>query len=230
MRAQTPARGSTRVCTGLEGALIPLVLGAGTSAVGGAITSAQQNANATNQANAENAVLTDTLAKNAPLAADATSKFNVDLAGMQPGATAATQAGDTATRLNAIVGNMPTITPSTMPGAADAPTIVKNAISQSLAEALAKSKATATAQATLGGYGDLFLGQGLADQNTKEGIDSDISRANSNNALITPLQQIAANGAYTPISPIGGILQSAGTTLGAAAGAGKITNATFGVT
>lgn len=217
------------MCTGLEGALIPLLLGGVTSAVGGAITSGQQNANAVNQANAENKVLTDTLTKNKALADDAQGQFATRLAAAQPAATTAQQAQLTGGRQNVITSNMPQINPTTMPGAADAPTIVKSAISQALTEAMDKANAKAAAQSQLGGYGDLFFNQGLQDQSTKNGIDTDVTDANANDNLITPLQQIAANGAYTPISPIGGILQGVGSTIGAAAGAGKLTNASFGV-
>jgi hypothetical protein len=217
------------MCTGLEGALIPLVLGGVTSAVGGAITSGQQQQNAQNQANAENSVLTDTLNQNKVIGADARSTFDNRLASAQPGATAAQQGQLTAARQNTLTSNMPTISPSSMPGAADAPTVVKTAISKALTEAMDQANAKAGAQARLGGYGDLFFNQGLADQGAKDKIGTDVNFANANDSLIAPMQQLAATGAYTPMSPIGGILQGLGSTIGSAAGAGKLTNASFGV-
>lgn len=209
------------MCTGLEIPLLMTAIGGIASAAGGAMTRNDQQANATRDAAARNQVLTDTLGRNQTLANDARTHFDDRLASSQPTAMAANQGQATDSRLAALTGNMPAINPTTMPGAADAPTIVKTAISKALSDAMDKSNAKAGAQAQLGGYGDLFFNQGLADKAASDQIGTDVNFARSNIAMVPALQEMAANGVYQPISPIGGILQGLGSVAGSAAGSGK---------
>jgi hypothetical protein len=203
---------------------IPLAAGVATSVAGSALTNQSEQSSAQNTANVRNAVLENTLKLNDGLSKDAEGVLSSRLAQVQPAAVASQQDLLTGSRQKAINANLPTINPTNMPGAADSSTLVKSAIAKALQEAMDQSDATAAAQAKLGGYGDLFLSQGLQNDNAARYIDTDIQDAKQNNDLLPQEQDLAANENYQPISPIGGILTGVGNSVAAAAGAGKLTN------
>lgn len=188
--------------------------GAVLSGVGSSINSNENTTNATNVANARNKVLLDELNKNNVLANDARGTFNTRLAAEQPAATTAQMGAVTGERTAAGTTNLPTINPTTMPGAADSSALVKSSVANAVNDALAKSEANATARGKLGGYGDLFFRQGMQDADAGRTIGTDVAGANANTALIPSLQDLAGADAYKPNSGLGGILQGLGSAFG----------------
>lgn len=203
---------------------IPLAAGVATSVAGSALTNQSEQSSAQHTADVRNAVLDNTLKLNKGLSDDAEGVLSSRLAQVQPAAVSGQQQLLTDNRHNAINANLPAINPTNMPGAADGSTLVKSAIAKALQEAMDQSDATAAAQAKLGGFGDLFLSQGLQNDNAARYIDTDVQDAKQNNTLLPQEQDLAANQDYQPISPIGGILTGVGNSVAAAAGAGKLTN------
>lgn len=208
-------------------ALLPLAAGVATSVIGNQMSQADAQSSAQHTADVRNQVLGGTTERNNALSKDATTIFNGRLGEVQPGAVQAQQGNLTATRQSALDNNLPTIDPNNMPGAADGSALVKSSIARALSEALDKSKETSAANAKLNGYGDLFLSQGLQDQNAGRYIDADTNAAKANNAILPQMQDIAANQNYQPLTGIGGVLSGIGNSVAAAAGAGKLTNSGF---
>lgn len=206
------------MCFGLEAAWLPLLISAGVSAAGSAISSGEDKANAKRVAGARNDVLAHQLNLNTTLGDEARGTFNTRLDQVQPAAIAGQQADVTGQRAASIGSNLPTMTPATFPGAASSSSTTKNAYQTAIDDAVAKSQERATAQANLGGYGDLFFKQGMQDADASRSIATDVNFAKSNAALTPSLQDLAANSAYKPNSGIGAVLQGLGSAFGAYTG------------
>lgn len=198
--------------------LIPLAIGTGLSAAGGAINNSENTANAEAIAKARNNVLVSQTNKNNVIANDSRGIYNTRQDQFQPAALTAQQTDATGDRAAAINGNLPTINATSFPGAADSSSIVKTSIAKAISDALAKSQQTATAQAALGGYGDLFQRMGFQDADAGRRIQTDVNFAQANNALTPELQDFAANSASKPNSGFGGLLTGIGSAFGSYAG------------
>lgn len=197
---------------------IPMAISGVTSAIGGGISRGEDAANAAGIVKARNHVLTDTLNKNTALGDEARTQFNGRVTGMQPGAQDAQFAGTAASRAASIDGNLPTLSPSSFPGAAESSSLVKGAMADALEGALAKAHERTAAQAKLGSYGDTFTKMGLEDNQANRNISTDVNFAQANNALLPSLQDFAEQDAYKANSGLGSIIQGLGSAYGSYAG------------
>lgn len=198
--------------------VVPLAISGGISAIGGNISRGEDAANAKHIADARNKVLTDTMNQNTVLGNDARGHFNNRMVQVRPGAQDAQFAAGAGSRQASIDGNLPTITASTFPGAAESSSLVKGAMAEALEGALSKAHDRTAAQAKLGSYGDVFTGMGLQDNEANRNISTDVNFANANNALLPSLQDFAAQDAYTPNSGLGAVIQGLGSAYGSYAG------------
>lgn len=198
--------------------LLAATAGAALGGAGAGITQSENTQNAQNISDARNNVLASQIAKNNTIADDARNIFDARAAQIQPAAVQQQQAGVTGERAASINGNLPTINASTFPGAADSSTLVKSAVAKAVGDALATAQQKATAQATLGGYGDLFQRMGFQDADASRKIQTDVGFAQSNNALTPQLQDFAEHDVTKPNSGLGAILSGAGNALGSFAG------------
>jgi hypothetical protein len=198
----------------------PITLALGIAAsTGGNIWSQYSNYNnAKNQANAENGVLSSAIGNlnniynntNAPAFNSAVSAV------ANPNGLKDAQAA----RTNTILGNMspPPAASSNAPGPSDAPPAVNAERAADLKSAFDFATNQAKATGALGGYGDQWLNNGLAEQGAARTIGVGNLEANEDKSLIDPEQQMAAASVYQPPSILGQALQGLGSALGSYAG------------
>ena len=208
------------MCTGME--LLPL-LGAAASAAGGLITMKEQNANVQRAADARNKTMNATLLKNDSLAQDSRDKYNQ----RQQTATNDAVEADRATQTDARTEDMTTAIDNAPKDAIEgvsisgsAPTVVKSELAKRMSDALGKSKDQAKALGKLGGYGDSWLNQGMANADTGLDLGQNANFASGNMSIMPYQQDIAEVRSQKPISPLGGLLQGFGSMAGSFGGGG----------
>lgn len=207
------------MCTGME---IAALAGSALSAAGGLAQQSEAAANAKRQAKARNDELNRTLQTNDKLAQQSRDAYNQRQQTASADAIKQDQQAQTANRDQTL---QQAVQPADQASAGvsisgSAPTVVKSELAKKMADVMATGKQRAQNLATLGGYGDSWLNQGLQDQNTglDLGVNSNFSQGNM--ATLPYRQDVAETRAYKPISPIGGLLQGFGSMLGSYAGGG----------
>lgn len=208
------------MCTGLE--ILGMVAGPALSAIGAGIQQRQIAANQRRMADARNQELRRTLAKNDELAERSRDIFDA-----RRKATQQTEMEDAQKKaeegrqveLEAAVEDTPAPA-ANVSLAGSAPTVVKSEIAKRMAEAVSGAREQARRLGTLGGYGDMWLGQGFENMQAGRDLAHNANFASGNMALLPYQQDIAEMRAYKPVSPIGGLLQGAGGLLSSYAGGG----------
>lgn len=193
------------------------------SAGGSMIQQSEAQANAKRQADARNEQLRTTLAKNDQLADQSRELFDARKKQIDPNQTSADEAkakADRQAELTQAVDTAPTPSAGNASISGSAPTVVKSEIAKRVSSALDQARTDAKNQGTLGGYGDAWLNQGLADADVGRNLATNANFASGNMAILPYKQDIAEERAYKPISPIGGILQGLGSALGTYGGGG----------
>jgi hypothetical protein len=206
------------MCTGLEIGLILAAAGAAAGGYGAYRQGDEAQANNIRMATARNQELSNTLARNRVNAEEARKVYTGREEEIQPERLAARQEDLTADRTATLEGAVEGANVEDVPLAGSAPTVVKSEIAKKLLGAMTEAKESAKRLGKVGGYGDLWFDQGLA--NTAAGRDIDMwSDFNKGNLGILPYSQdFASYQAYKPSSGIGEIFQGVGSVLGAAGG------------
>lgn len=209
------------MCTGFE---IAALLGSGISAVGAGIQNSENEANQRRMAEARNEKLRGTLNKNDELAQDSREEFNkrrqnTTAEALEQDRADATQKRDDTLQQSVAESPAPAANVSL---SGSAPEVVKSELAKRMQTAMSDGKAQAKNLSKLSGYGDTWLNQGFADVEAGRGIAQDANFASGNMAILPYQQDIAETRAYEPISPIGGLLQGAGSMLGSFGGGGAV--------
>jgi len=210
------------MCTGLE--IAGMIAGPLLSTVGAMVQQSEVEANNKRMAEARNERLQNTLQKNDKLAQDSREAFNQRQQAATAGAIEDDRAKETQERQDTIdqaVQDTAKVTPS-ISLAGSAPKVVQDTFGKKMSEAIDYGRSQAQKQATLGGYGDAWLGQGFKDVDTGRQLNEQANFAQGNMAILPYQQDIAETRAYKPISPIGGLLQGFGSMIGSAGGSGGI--------
>jgi len=205
------------MCTGVE---LLMLAGSGMGMVGSGIQQREANANQERMAEARNNELRRTLAKNDELAQKSREAFNERQQNTTADALAQDQEDATQKRddtLQEAVAETPSpVANVSLSGSA--PQVVQSELAGRMKEAMSDGKKQAQNLSKLNGYGDTWLNQGFADVETGRDIAQDANFASGNLAIMPYQQDIAETRAYKPISPLGGLLQGAGSMLGSYAG------------
>lgn len=209
------------MCTGVE---IAGLLGSVVSGVGSMIQMSEEQKNAARMAEARNERMRSTLAKNDELAQRSRETFNERNQKVQAEQTDQAQK-DAQENRQEVLETAVEETPAPAQNVAlsgSAPTVVKSELAKRMGEAIGGAKEQAKKLGTLGGYGDMWLGQGFQDVQAGRSIANDANFASGNMAILPYQQDIAEMRAYKPISPIGGLLQGFGSMLGSYGGGGGV--------
>ena len=184
-------------------------------------SSAQKQAQAA--ADARNRVLQQTLLKNDKIAADSRNLFDKRRSEVEPEPMAEAMADAEATRTATIESSVTPMTPEDVPLSGSAPSVVHSALAKRMLEAVDKGKSEAKALGKVGGYGDTWFNQGVANTATGRDLGVNQNFASGNMALLPYGQDLAEQAAYKPISPFGSILMGLGSAFGSASGGGFFT-------
>lgn len=206
------------MCTGFE---LAAIAGAGLSTVGSVVGMSEQNANMRRAADARNNELNRTLLKNDSLADQSRDEFAKRQQGATNEAIEKDRQDATDQRTSDLTQAVDSAPQDAVQGesiSGSAPTVVKSDLAKRMSEALGKSKDQAQKLGALGGYGDSWLNQGLADQETGRNLQVNANRAAGNMSILPAMQDIAETRSQKPISPFGAILQGAGSMLGSYGG------------
>ncbi len=207
------------MCLPLLGAVIPSLLGG----VGSAIQASSAEKQAQAAADARNRVLQQTLLKNDKIADDSRNLFDKRRSEVEPEPMAEAMADAEATRTGTIESSVAPMTPEDVPLSGSAPSVVHSALAKRMLEAVDKGKSEAKALGKVGGYGDTWFNQGVANTTTGRDLGVNQNFASGNMALLPYGQDLAEQAAYKPISPFGSILMGLGNAFGSASGGGFFT-------
>ena len=199
---------------------VSLALMAGGAVAGGAggiISSNSAYNNAKAQAAAENAILQQSLQKQAGYSAQTEGMFNDNLAKYTPDAQAAQLASAQGSRGAA---NVAAITAPDTSTPANAPTADTQDLAKRMGAVLDYAKTNAQNQGNLSGYGDTWLTNNLNNAETNRQMAPVEQESQLEASLLPERQTIAGAGAYTTPSLWGPLLQGAGSIAASAGGAG----------
>lgn len=208
------------MCTGVE--LAVLAAAAAASAGGAYIQNQESSDNNARIAQARNKELRDTLARNQEISDRSRDIFKLRQEEVAPEATKQRQEELTTDRTDKLTDVVTGENPENVPIKGSAPQVVKSEIAKKFLAASDKAKANAKALGTLGGYGDLWLDQGLKDTDAGLGIGVQQNLIKGNMGILPYSQDFAGYQAYRPSSGIGEMMQAAGSVLGGAAGSGAV--------
>jgi hypothetical protein len=168
---------------------------------------------------AKNAVLKDTLAKEAAFREQNLGTVNDTVAGFNPTVQAGKMDAATGNR-NSLIDS--TITgPGTAPTGSDTPQIVKDNIASKMLDAFKYSTSLAKAKAAAASYGDVNQGNARAISDASGNIDMTNNFAKGTAAMLPDQQQFAATQVYKPPSPFGPALTSIGGLMAMMGGSGR---------
>lgn len=191
-------------------AVWPIIAGMTLGGIGNAIKTRQANRNATERADARNTVLSDTLARNDPLAADSRAQLMSRLsAGFTP--QAETDAGAFRNSIMATAGD---IDIGDAPVASSAPTAVRSEIAQQMLDALNRGRSEAQSMARIGGRGDFLMREDIANRQLGSNLSINQNLAGGNMSLLPHLQEIADLRATKPPGALGDVFIGVGNALG----------------
>lgn len=205
------------MCTGVEPALVAAVASAAVSAAGTAIQSNAQQKAAERQADARNAVLAQTQAKNRLLADEAQGKlaerFQQEGQGVQETLDPLQQAREESA--TSAIDRASVASP--IPLAGNLPGVVGETAAQAQGDTDVESKRRAKALANTRSFGDLVFEKNMQNQATGRDLKQINSFVGANNELLPIQQDLAQLGVKGP-SQFGNILGSLGSLGSAAAG------------
>lgn len=206
------------MCTGIE---LALLAGSAALSGGGALMANNQaNKQAAAIAKARNDVLNRTLAKNDRIAADSRSVFDRRRQDVEPEAVQQQQQDATTERTDIGESAVTAPVPGSIPLSGSAPNVVTQAFAKRMSDAVGKGKSEAQALGRLGGFGDMWFGQGIGNAAAGREMGVNQNFASGNTGILPYLQDFAEIGATKPMSPIPGIMQAAGQAMGSFAGGG----------
>jgi hypothetical protein len=209
------------------GAIAPALIGGLLSVGGQAMTISSQNKQAEEAAQARNQVLQQTLKKNDAIAADSRNLFNERRAEVEPEPMAEAQEEATADRTATLDASVQAA-PEEMSGlSGSAPQVVQSELAKRMMGAVEKGKTEAQQLGKVGGYGDTWFNQGIANVDTSRNLGVNQNFASGNMALLPYGQDLAEQAAYKPISPFGSILSGLGSAFGSASGGGFFTPSSY---
>ncbi len=208
------------------GALAGPLIGGLLSVGGTAMTAAAQQKQAEAAAEARNNVLRQTLLKNDKIASDSRNLFDKRRAEVEPEPMQAAQEEATADRTATLEASVQQA-PEEMSLSGSAPQVVQSELAKRMMSAVEKGKSEAQALGKVGGYGDTWFNQGIANTSTGRDLGVNQNFASGNMALLPYGQDLAEQAAYKPISPFGSILSGLGSAFGSASGGGFFTPSTY---
>lgn len=167
---------------------------------------------------ARNEVLRGYIAKQEGFAGQNRGTFNSNLAGYAPEVQGQKLAAAQGARTDTNVGNVSAADPNAVPITADAPKAVRGEIAKRMLTVHDAATDRAKASGTLGGYGDVWQGNQLGNNNASREIGVVNNYSEGARHLLGPEQDLAAAAAYKPPSIWGQLLTGAGNMMGAAAG------------
>ena len=187
-----------------------IAIGSLLAALGAGIKRRQGINNAHQRADARNDVLSDTFARNDPLAADSRNQFTnrvADFGGIQAGG------GDFR---NSLLESATDVGPSEVL-AGSAPEAVRSEIAASMLRAVQSGKEQARSLAKIGAPGDALFKQGVANQGLSRNLGVNTNLANGNFGIL-PARQDIAEMQVPPPGPIGDIMMGVGNAIGSYGG------------
>jgi hypothetical protein len=206
------------MCTGIE---IALLAGAAALSAGGAYVSSNESSkNQQRIVDARNRELQANMRMNRKLNKESRGLFNErvdDAGGALP-----RQEELTADRTAGNVAAVDTAAPEAAPLSGSAPDVVKSDVAKQMLGATTAAKESAKAQGKLGGFGDLWIDQDIANADTSRRMAIPANFVQGNLTMLPHLQDYASTAAYRPSSGIGEAMMGAGSVMGMAAGSGKL--------
>lgn len=203
------------MCTGFEAAAI----GALTSG-GGEILGQNENEKAQGRyVRSQNETLGQILAKNDPLAQDSRDRFTGLVDTYSAPNFQAKQQDLTGQRTGVLRGNMAPQGPVDANISGSAPGAVQALFDSKSADASTRSGERADSVGKLGGFGDVFARQGLANNEVGRNVNVNNDLARGNLAILPHMQQYAGIASQKARSPLPGVLKGVGSVLGSMGGA-----------
>jgi hypothetical protein len=201
----------------------PLMLAGavGLGAAGSIINGNSAKEAAQRDAQARNAVLAQTIAKEKGYAADNAKEFGGNIAHYAPGSQDAQLASAQAKRTATMTGNMTSADPTAVPLPADTNPAATGDLAKRMLAVHDGAVSRAGLTAKVGGYGDTWLQNNLNTNEADRNIGVTNNYAEGQKAILPALQDDAAAAAYKPPSVWGSVLSGLGGVAAGAAGGGK---------
>lgn len=198
-----------------------LAASAGLGALSKIVSGNEAYNNAQREAQARNAVLKDTLAKESGYAANNTTEMGKNVANYAPGAQEAQLASSQGARSATATGNITQSDPNAVPITSDAPPAVRGEIAKRMMAVHDGAVNRAKLSANLGGFGDTWLKNNLNTSEADRNIGVNNNYAEGQKAILQPMQDAAAASVYKAPSVWSTLLGGASSIAAGAAGAGK---------